>query len=109
MRKPGIKPAFLSGILPNHVAKAGLRMAIISLLFLSIAYYIFLKFPDLVYITVTLLIITAIFALVSIIASASARTDKINNSKTWLGLASFAIVLSVLILCATALFFILLF
>jgi hypothetical protein len=109
VRKPDIKPALLSGILPNHVAKAGLRMGIISLLFLAAAYYLFLKYPDLVYITVSLLIISVIFALVSIISSASARRDKINNTKAWLNAAILSIILSMLIICCIGLFFILLF
>ena len=104
-----LKSAFLAVVLPNHVAKAGLRMAIISLLFFAAAYFVFTRYPELVYITTGLLIISFIFALVSIISSASARKDKINNTKGWLGAAAFAIVLSVLLICAIGLFFILLF
>lgn len=104
-----VKKAFYTGVQPNAVAKAALRLMLVGLLFLGLAGYFLLQFPELAYVTVTLLIITTIFAAVAAFSAFNARQDKINNSETWLKISLLSLVLSLLIICAAVLFLILLF
>lgn len=94
---------------PNHVPQAGLRMFIFSLVFLAGAYYCFLHFPELVYVTVAILIVAFIFAMVSMITSGSARKEKIINSSGWRAVALITLLLDILEIAAIGLFFLALF
>jgi len=104
-----VKKAFYTGVQPNAVAKAALRIMLVGLLFLVLAGYFLLQFPALAYVTVTLLIITTIFSSVAAFTAFNARQDKINNSENWLKISLLSLVLSLLIICAVVLFLILLF
>jgi len=103
------KNAFYTGVIPNHVAQAAFKMMLIGLVFLGLAGFFLLQFPELAYVTVTLLIITTIFAAVAAFTALNARQDKINNSETWLKLSLLSLLLSLLIICTVVLFLILLF
>lgn len=103
------KMAFHTGVIPDHVAKAAFRLMLIGLLFLGLAGFFLLQFPELAYVTVTLLIMATLFTAVAAFTAFNARHDKINNSETWLKLSLLTLILSLLIICAVVLFLILLF
>lgn len=90
----------------NHVAKAGLRLSIISLLFLMGGMYIFFQPWALFYIVFAVFVISFIFALVSVMTSISAHKDKIATDQKGRWYAIFAILLSSLIVVAMAWFLI---
>jgi hypothetical protein len=100
--------ALYESVLPNQVARAAFRMMLISFGLLGIAFLLSVTSPELVYVTFIILVATLVYALVSLISAVNARKDKIANSPAWLRLALLALILSILIICLSALLIILL-
>lgn len=96
-------------ILPDDVPRAGFRLMLYGLLFLALAVGLFMLYPELVYFAVSLLIISLIFAIVSIISSVNARKDKVSNSPDGLRIAHVSIIIDILITAGIVVFLILLF
>jgi hypothetical protein len=104
--KQGGKPHDVPDEHLNHIAKAGFRLSIFSLLFFLGGLYVFSELA-LIYITLGLFIISFIFALVALISSISAGKDRIATDRKGLRFSRFGVTLSLLIFAAIAAFFIL--
>jgi hypothetical protein len=104
--KPEVRPHDIPDEHLNHVAKAGFRLSVFSLLFFLGGLYVFSELA-LIYITLGLFLISFIFALVALISSISAGKDRIATDRKGLRFSRFGVILSLLIFAAIAAFFIL--
>jgi hypothetical protein len=89
----------------NRVAKAGFRMSIFSLVFLSAAIYL-LQLDISFYLVLGVFIVALVFALVSLFTSLAAGKDRITTNRKGLRFSRFGIILSLLIFAGIIAFFI---